>query len=248
MGRWRKKIIESRPFFQEVRKEYESWLEPTKMKREDISQQMQAIRQRLVGIVRIRQRSPSPDITRVATVMETLLNKRLAGLETHLRLLDRQKDNTPDTTEMIIETVPWKVLGDAARSFPELRTYLERHDGAHAGHGPVYDMGRIEYLYSLGPTHIYRGIDDLNGYLIFYFECHRAAILECAEIGNAVYVLYGSWRTLARKSKAELRQIQEHGGSARRIRHVGDWRARVRNALTAQEENNAASPRTDEAA
>lgn len=181
--------------------------------------------------------------------MEVLLKKRRAALEARIAQLDQQAAPIEaPKAETAIERVPWRLLGDAAQSFPALRSYLDRRPDAPTGHNPAYDMGRLEFLHTLAPTNIYQGIDDFNDYLVFYFQQHQAAVLECAQIGNAIYVLYGDWRTLSRKSKAVL--LSDQSGDVRRIRHIGDWKQQVRNAIAQRSDTvpGAASPRTDEAA
>ena len=61
------------------------------------------------------------------------------------------------------------------------------------------------------------------------FAQHAVAVFECPVVGNALYLVRGSWQLAARKSKHEL--LHDRTGAVRRIIHVGEWRERVRAAL-----------------
>ena len=59
-------------------------------------------------------------------------------------------------------------------------------------------------------------------YIAFIFEGARfEAVLECAEVGNALYLLKGNWTELSKLSKRELKGHP----NARRIIHddTGRW-------------------------
>lgn len=53
------------------------------------------------------------------------------------------------------------------------------------------DYKRIEKIVTLKADKIYCGNDDFDGYLVFYFEKIKIAILDCPRKGNAVYI-FGS--------------------------------------------------------
>lgn len=84
-----------------------------------------------------------------------------------------------------------------------------------------YQMARLDKVYNLGPSSIYIGIDEFEGYIIFHFEKNQIAVLECPVVGNAIYVFKDDWKMLSRLSKAEL--LNNHRGKVVRIIHTGEW-------------------------
>lgn len=132
------------------------------------------------------------------------------------------------SSEPPITKLSWGVLNEKLRSFPVMRNYLRLNYTPAAG--AVMELERLEYLYSLSPSDIYMGKDEFQGYFVLYFAQHQTAVFECPVVGNALYLVRGSWQIAARKSKAEL--LHTGPPDVRRIIHVGEWRKRLLDALT----------------
>lgn len=75
--------------------------------------------------------------------------------------------------------------------------------------------------YEMRPGSIYIGVDEFEGYVVFYFDRTQVAVLECPVVGNAIYVIKSNWETLSRLSKAQL--LQRHQREVVRIVHAGEW-------------------------
>ena len=56
--------------------------------------------------------------------------------------------------------------------------------------------------------------------------------MECAEIGNAAYVIHKDWEITSQMDKQELMAEAERGGDVTRIPHQGgDWPDRIEREL-----------------
>ena len=96
-----------------------------------------------------------------------------------------------------------------------------------------YDLNRIEKAKELGPDDPpWEGPDGFDGYVIFTFPGTPKALMECAEIGNAAYVLYKDWENWSQKNKQELMAEADQGGDVVRIPHQGeDWFDKIKKEL-----------------
>jgi hypothetical protein len=130
----------------------------------------------------------------------------------------------PDSTA---EYIPWRILPPGEHPFPHVLKYCEFIKQGRITHRIATE--RLELINSLNPSKIYRGLDEFNGYFVFYFEHSAIAILDCPIVGNAVYVIKGDWKTLSRLSKADL--LKEYAGNVTRVIHSGDWFVRLRKLI-----------------
>ncbi len=126
--------------------------------------------------------------------------------------------------------VQWRLGRSGSLSVDSIRRYCEAMQ--HRDPEFKYDVSRIEKAYELGPDGPpYEGPDGFDGYVIFTYRTKRA-LMECAEIGNAAYVIHKDWEDWSQMDKQELMAEAERGGEVTRIPHTGeDWPARVRRAL-----------------
>ena len=139
-----------------------------------------------------------------------------------------------------VERLPWHILPPGEHPFPAVlehfRVLAERHPSVE------YDHTRLEKLNSLGPTAVYVGVDEFEGYVVFNFEHYAAAVLDCPIVGNAVYVMRDrDWVVLCQLSKAEL--LTQHRSRVRRIVHSGGWFERVRRHLVRYRTQMSGKPR-----
>jgi hypothetical protein len=123
------------------------------------------------------------------------------------------------------QRVSWTILPDGELPWPRLEAAL----------GPVLrsagyrhreeDAARLKFLADLNPSFTAVGREGFNGYVLFGFEDKGIYVLESPLYGNATYVLDGDWKTLSRKSKAELLRSHFHRD---RIIHTKSWPQRLR--------------------
>jgi hypothetical protein len=92
-----------------------------------------------------------------------------------------------------------------------------------------FDVDRLRQVFSLGPSTLYVGIDEFEGYIVFAFPKTKKVVLECPVYGNAIYIIPENWESLSRLSKGEL--LSGFPGQVLRIVHAGDWYPRLRAKL-----------------
>lgn len=121
--------------------------------------------------------------------------------------------------------VQWKLLPPGKAPFSKI---IERFRHlSRENTGAVYDMDRLDRIYSLKPSETFMGIDEFQGYVAFRFGTKTA--LDCPIIGNAIYVFGENWKTLSRLTKSEL--LTGRRRDVERIVHKGDWFARLKASL-----------------
>lgn len=127
----------------------------------------------------------------------------------------------------IVSRLPFQPLPPGELSVDSLKRHYEYSAGGNPDRR--YDPERVAKVLSLGPSVVYVGIEGFAGYMIFTFPYTEAALLECPERGNAVYILNRDWMTLARMSKREL--LSERPAEVTKIVHKGDWFQRLKLAI-----------------
>ena len=117
--------------------------------------------------------------------------------------------------------VNWRILPRGAwkmviRHFQDLAKKYPQYN---------WDLDRLQYIGSLHPVQYYIGMDEFEGYIVFFFEGRRRAFLENPIAGNAFYVIESDWQTLCRLSKHDL--LSRYARKVCRIVHRGEWKIKV---------------------
>lgn len=103
-----------------------------------------------------------------------------------------------------IRRVPWRILAPAGHLLIELQRYCDkRKELLPQG----FDEERLKLVLKLAKPDepIYEGLDSFDGYLVFEYKRANKAVLECGEVGNALFIMNADrWRLLSTLSKAEL--------------------------------------------
>jgi hypothetical protein len=118
----------------------------------------------------------------------------------------------------------WRLLPPGANCFASILEHYEQLSKYRPD--IAYDLDRLHKAYSLKPDDIYIGVDEFQGYVIFYFRNSGTAVLDCPITGNAIYVFGDNWKNLARLTKAEL--LNGRRSELDRIIHRGSWFRRLR--------------------
>jgi hypothetical protein len=119
----------------------------------------------------------------------------------------------------VAKRLNWELLPPGTNSFPQIVRhfdYLSRRR-THV----VYDIVRLHKVYSLHPDEIYVGIEEFEGYIVFYFSQPSIAVLECPVTGNAIYVFGENWKSLSRLSKSTL--LNSGRSDVDRVIHNDGW-------------------------
>lgn len=140
--------------------------------------------------------------------------------------------NTVNGVLIPIKRLNWVILPHGAAGLSQVRHYCEQL-GARNPQAQV-EMSRIEYVYGLTPDATYCGVDEFDGYLVFYFRSRGFAVLECPLVGNALYVIYGDWVSLSRMTKTDL--LRSHASQVTRIIHSYRWRYELEQIMSLDRE------------
>jgi hypothetical protein len=68
-----------------------------------------------------------------------------------------------------------------------------------------------------------------DGYVVLEFSWSQRVVLDCPITGNAIYIISGDWKELARHSKFHL--WSEYSENCTRVLYTGNWLWRVKAAL-----------------
>lgn len=124
----------------------------------------------------------------------------------------------------------WRPARPGSLSVPNIRGYYRERRRSNPE--LRVDISRIEKAYELGPDGPpWEGPDGFDGYLIFRYPWTTKALMECAEVGNAAYVIHKDWEITSQMDKQELMAEAERGGDVTRIPHQGDWPGRIEREL-----------------
>ncbi len=130
----------------------------------------------------------------------------------------------------------WKLLPKGKQPFKKLLEHFERISKQPAP--IVFDIDRLYKVYSLRPDDVFVGIDEFQGYVVFYFGSAETAILDCPVTGNAIYVFGENWKSLSYLTKTAL--LSGRGRDVTRIVHYGAWFSRLQTLLQSRRSRAAA--------
>jgi hypothetical protein len=121
----------------------------------------------------------------------------------------------------------WKVLPKGKQPLKKLVEHFERISKQPIA--IVFDIDRLHKVYSLKPDDVFVGIDQFEGYVVFYFASAETAVLDCPVTGNAIYVFGEKWKSLSRLTKTAL--LNGQGRDITRIVHHGAWFSRLKSLV-----------------
>lgn len=90
-------------------------------------------------------------------------------------------------------------------------------------------IDRLQKVASLKPEKRLVGSNGMQNYIGYQFGDDFVAF-ENPRLGNALYLMYGDWQALSKRSRTELLSGQ-HGSSFDRIIHTARWFDRLRMAV-----------------
>lgn len=138
---------------------------------------------------------------RKATFIQFLrdyLNRQLLDSEIVFENISRffSKDQfvvAPLEVEKLIK-VSWEILPLGEHPFLEIVKHCEKLQERNSK--ARFELGRLKRINELEPTEIYQGVDEFDGYFVFYFRDSGVAILDCPTVGveNVSRIIHsGDW-------------------------------------------------------
>ena len=162
-----------------------------------------------------------------AITVETNTQSRLNIQNNQLNATTNEILNSSSAILVAPQQLSWQILPPGEHITTNVINYyrqLARKQGTNH-----YDMKRLATFLSLRPIKCFQGIQDMNGYVIFFFGYTENFCFESPVYGNASYVLSGNWEELSKCTKREL--IEHPTALVDRIYHRGDWKGRLKAAL-----------------
>lgn len=146
----------------------------------------------------------------------------------HSRIIQRLRADVANfsSDKLKAQILNWKLLPTGEMPFVQVRKYLQTLSRYAESE---FDYEKIDKITSLKADEIYCGTAQFEGYLVFYFAKIKIAVLDCPRKGNAIYIFGDDWKTLSRKTKAEL--LNYYPNKTERIIHRGDWFERLKSLL-----------------
>lgn len=118
-----------------------------------------------------------------------------------------------------VRRVHWHILKPSGDSWLQLVRYYENLSRIR---DRQYDLDRLRLIHDFKPDQIFVGRASFEGYVVFVFEAKGTAVLDCPEVGNAIYIMQAKkWKFLSQLSKTEL--LKYHSAEVRRIIHRSRW-------------------------
>jgi hypothetical protein len=130
--------------------------------------------------------------------------------------------------ENAVRRVHWEILRPSGNSWDDLvrhYEYLARTRDVR------YELQRLKYVHEFGANEIWVGRASFEGYVVFCLHEKQFAILECPEVGNALYIMsLDEWKSFSQLSKTEL--LRFHRQEVRRLLHTDHWKSELRRLLS----------------
>lgn len=137
------------------------------------------------------------------------------------------RPNADDVEYMAtVRNVPWEILPPG-----EGEVRLAQIVGGVAATNPAIRQAiqeRFDFFNSLPPHNTIIGQGALEGYIGAQIK-PNLVVFDNYLYGNAVYIMFENWETLSQKSRTEL--FKSYTSQYIRIRHTGDWKQAVLDAI-----------------
>jgi len=143
-------------------------------------------------------------------------------------LQNTETNTQTDNFETSADYIPWTILPAGEQPFPHILSHYEFLK--RSSFDVQIASERLKLIETLKPAKTYKGLDEFDGYFVFYFAETGIAVLECPLKGNAIYIIRNDWETLSKCTKAEL--LTSHQSNVTRIVHSGDWFSRLRKIIS----------------
>jgi len=125
--------------------------------------------------------------------------------------------------------LPWRFLPsghiDASWIADEMQRLKRRYPHLR------FQAERLDYARRLGPSEVYRGEAEFDGYFAYVFRNTRHVLLENPQEGNAAYIFKRDWKPLSKRTKQAL--LSSYRYCIDRVFHREDtnWKLRIRRSL-----------------
>lgn len=186
--------------------------------------------------VRIQNNKADREIDLKRDQYESSYNAKLRKYEDSIpaRIVKRIRSDIAKSKsyELSAERLNWKLLPLGEMPFERIRDYLQ---GISKLGSDEFDYEKIGKIVSLEADKVYCGVEEFEGYLVFYFDQIKIAVFDCPKKGNAIYIFGEDWKTLSRLTKSNL--LNYYPTKTKRIIHRGNWFDKLKSLLETHYKN-----------
>jgi len=170
-----------------------------------------------------------------ARILKLKVNESPAGARILRRILEDIQIFEKRGVGFGTKRLKWKLLPRGEHPFQRI---VQHFQGLSKHSTPVvFDVHRLHKAYSLNPDDVFVGIDEFEGYVVFYFAEAETAVLDCPVTGNAIYIFGENWKSLSHLTKSALLSTRKR--DVVRIVHIGKWFSRLKSVIATRRLNAA---------
>jgi len=122
--------------------------------------------------------------------------------------------------------VSWEVLPPGTRNEAMARLFANRKPSPQEKETAEE---RYDFFMKLNPRKLVYGTSGLQRYFGALLE-DDLVVFENIEYGNAIYIMFGDWEKLSKRSRTELLSGR-YGNDFERVPHTSGWKGRVRTVV-----------------
>jgi len=102
-----------------------------------------------------------------------------------------------------VRRVQWRILAPDGHTRDDIIRYARRRAALQRHR---FEADRLNLIYDLvRPNEVFEGTDSFEGYLVFVYRSANKAVMECGEVGNALFIVDADrWQFFSHLSKMEL--------------------------------------------
>ena len=143
--------------------------------------------------------------------------------ECHILANDKQLLKLPETVK-----VNWQMLPPGEYPWEKISAHIKKTLNGKSKDSQRLVFNRQEALLSHNPDREFIGNGGFRNYVAYEFKDKNLIVLECVELGNALYVFGDDWERLSQLTKAEILHNNLH---KERIIHAVGWEQKLSNLL-----------------
>ena len=148
-------------------------------------------------------------------------------LQENVGICSVQPSSTSIDDYIMSLNLDWEILPPGTREEAILRLFRGRQPSREALECAA---DRYDFFMTLNPQRLVYGTSGFRRYFGALLR-DNLVVFENVEYGNAIYVMFGNWRELSRRSRIELLSGQ-YGTDFVRIPHSEAWKSRVAKAVS----------------
>ena len=124
--------------------------------------------------------------------------------------------------------VDWEILPEGNR-LDLIKKFIRNYPKNDTPQKQQEIIERFEFLNKCHPIAVVEGTSGFQRYIGYQFN-DDLMVFENLRYGNAIYVMFGSWKELSKRSRLDL-LTGKYGSDFERIEHRKNWKRNLKNCL-----------------